>query len=71
MTNFSVAEFGKIWDHLHKFVRSNWIVGRGRRCDRKAKDVLFMTLADMKIVDSGIFLVVFLALKEPRLREWS
>ncbi|TYZ67375.1 hypothetical protein PybrP1_001306 [[Pythium] brassicae (nom. inval.)] len=48
MSNFWPGELNRLWlvlcDHLH----SSWNVGRGKKCQHKAKGVLFMFLAALK-----------------------
>ena len=48
MINFSVQEFNKLYDIVGPYLTQNWNVGRGKRCNYKQKDVLFMFLSVMK-----------------------
>ena len=48
MTNFTSAEFRKLYSILHECIIHNWNNGRGKRSGYKPKDVLFMLLVVMK-----------------------
>ena len=48
MTNFTPAEFRKLYDILHGTIMANWNNGRGKKCAFKAMVVLLMTLVALK-----------------------
>ncbi|ETP41621.1 hypothetical protein F442_11245 [Phytophthora nicotianae P10297] len=47
-TNFSQAEFDRIWERIEDFVAANWGVGRGKKPEEAPKDVFFMSVCAMK-----------------------
>ena len=51
MTNFTLAEYRGVYDRLRSFIVQNHNVGRGRRSNYHAKDVLFMALCVCKSRD--------------------
>ncbi|KUF76251.1 hypothetical protein AM587_10011470 [Phytophthora nicotianae] len=47
-TNFSQAEFDRIWERIEDFVAANWGVGRGKKPEEAPKDVFFRSVCAMK-----------------------
>ena len=48
MCNFDSTQFFELWIMIEDYVSKNWNVGRGKRTQYKAQDVLFMTLTVLK-----------------------
>ena len=48
MTNFNPAQFIGIWAGFESLILENYNFGRGRKCEHKPKDVLFMVLSVLK-----------------------
>lgn len=65
MTNFTPQEFERCWDIIADFVRTNWNVGRGRRCAHSGRDVFFMLLTVMKHGGNWDFLAEMFKMKGP------
>ena len=49
MTNFTVTEFQNQWLTVRPYVLRKWNVGSGRKAQVSRKDMLFMTLARLKV----------------------
>ena len=56
MTNFSPMEFEGVWEAFKLHIMSEYNVGRGRKRDKTAKDMLFMTLAVLKHRSQWVFM---------------
>ena len=48
MTSFTPLEFDILYEKIHERIITSWNVGRGKKTNHTAKDVLFMTLFVLK-----------------------
>lgn len=54
MTRFSLNLFEGLWVVFQEHIMPEYNVRRGRKCNKTAKDLLFVTMAVLKHVCSGL-----------------